>query len=83
MDQLTPQELFDSRYISSTEICKRLGIDRTNLLYRRRQGQLPGEITIVGLNGLLWERSFIESFLVHIEQARQLRRDKQAGTQTA
>ncbi len=67
MSQPTPQELFEQRYITSSEICERLRVNRTQLFHRRQRKQLPGEITIKNQNIMLWERDFIEPFLTEWE----------------
>jgi hypothetical protein len=72
----TPQEEFDSRYVTSTEVCVDLGVTRASVLNRRRTGNLPDAIEVRTRDGsihlLLWERDRIGP---HLEAwRRQLRR---------
>lgn len=57
------QQEFDKLYIGPGEIMERLDVDRVAMLYRRRAGYLPGEITLNG-TAYFWKREFIEPFLV-------------------
>ena len=45
------QEQFDRLYISSTEICHRLGINRTSVFNGARAGKLPEPINIFRADG--------------------------------
>lgn len=61
------QEHFDNTFISSTEICQRLGVARSTLFHGARAGKLPEGITIRRANGgahiMLWERHKAEPML--------------------
>lgn len=57
------QEQFDDRYISSTEICKLLGISRATLVQARRRGILPEPIVVNTSQLHLWERSQVQDNL--------------------
>lgn len=62
------QEVFDRTFISSTEICQRLGIARSTLLNGSRTGKLPEAIVISrgsgeGAHIMLWERSAAEPMM--------------------
>ena len=52
-----PQAEFDKTYITSTEICKTLQINRCTLLQARRKGQLPDPIQVNGSQMFIWLRS--------------------------
>ena len=62
------QERFDETYISSTEICQRLGVHRTTVFNGARAGKLPEGISIKRADGgahiMLWERSSAEPMML-------------------
>lgn len=68
------QERFDRLYITSTEISKRLNINRTSILHARKNGKLPAEISVNGDQLYLWERETAEPYLARWEQALGFRR---------
>lgn len=47
---------FEKMFISSTEICKRLLINRSALVYARKAQNWPEPIIIDGINLHLWDR---------------------------
>lgn len=55
------QEQFDDQYISSTEICQTLGVNRSTVFNGARAGKLPEAVVIKRANGdahiLLWPRA--------------------------
>lgn len=61
------QSQFDDTYISSTEICQRLGIHRTTVFNGIRAGKLPQGIMIRRADGsahiLLWIRAEAEPMM--------------------
>jgi predicted site-specific integrase-resolvase len=62
------QEHFDRTFISSSEVCQRLGIARSTLFHGARSGKLPEAIIIKRANGvgahiMLWERDKAEPML--------------------
>jgi hypothetical protein len=67
------QEQFDRTYISSSEICQRLGINRSSVFYGVRNGKLPQGITIKrpdgGVHIILWLRVDAEPRLVAWQKA--------------
>jgi hypothetical protein len=72
----TPQEDFDSKYVTSTELCVDLDVTRSSIFNRRKAGGLPGAIEVRTRDGsihlLLWLR---EEIAPHLEQWRaQLRK---------
>lgn len=60
---LSPQEDFDRRYITSTEIQRELGVERSTILYARRRGMLPEPIIVQGVRAFIWERDKIRPYL--------------------
>lgn len=54
---LDPQAEFDKTYITSTEICKTLQINRCTLLQARRKGTLPDPIQVNGSQMFIWLRA--------------------------
>lgn len=65
---LSLQERFDQTYISTTEICQRLGVSRTTIFHGARTGKLPESIMIRrsdgGIHILLWLRAEAEPMMV-------------------
>jgi hypothetical protein len=63
----TPQETFDDKYVTSTEICVDLDVTRSSILNRRRAGCLPDAIELRkrdgGIHMLIWERTLIAPHL--------------------
>lgn len=57
------QAAFDELYISTGEICERMGVERSTVLNARRNGQLPDPILVANFV-YIWERKFIEPYLV-------------------
>lgn len=57
------QEQFDDKYISSSEICKLLGISRATLVQARRRGILPEPIVVNTSQLHLWERAQVQAHL--------------------
>lgn len=76
--ELTPhQTLFNTRYITSSEVRERLGVSRPTLHHHRRAGHLPNAIEINGQTFVVWERDFIEPYLLKWEESKGGKRDKQ------
>lgn len=57
------QARFDRAYISSGEICRRMGVSRATVLQARRRGLLPDPIAIDNANVYVWERATVEPYL--------------------
>ncbi len=55
----TAQEEFDATYITSTEICKLLGIDRATVVQGRKRGLLPDPVWVNGSQLVLWKRELV------------------------
>lgn len=62
------QKRFDETYITSSEICERLGVTRVALHVRKKGGHLPGGIMVNNSHLLIWERSAIEPHIVRWEE---------------
>lgn len=77
----TAQERFDEKYITSSEIVKRLNISRPAVYFRRKQGLLPDSITILGQQLVIWERKQIEPYLLQWETHLNNYRAKKAQAQ--
>jgi predicted DNA-binding transcriptional regulator AlpA len=54
----TAQERFDERYITSAEICRELGVNRTTVLAAKKKGLLPDAV-MVGDVLCIWERAAV------------------------
>jgi hypothetical protein len=64
---VTPQEEFDAKYISSTEICRDLGVTRASIVNARNRNALPEPVQVRRANGdphiMLWLRDEAAPFL--------------------
>jgi hypothetical protein len=64
---LAAQVEFDRKYISSTELCKELGVTRATLVNGRRRGALPEPVRINRPNGdahvMLWLRDEVKPYV--------------------
>lgn len=58
----TAQQLFDERYITSTEMMASLGVTRTAIFNARRTGKLPDPIDVQG-QIFIWERETVAPYL--------------------
>jgi len=71
---VSAQKEFDEKYISSTEVCKQLGVHRTTVLLALRTGRLPDPIILRRPNGtpqiLLWTREAIAPYFAEWSKAR-------------
>lgn len=68
------QEQFDTLYIQSSEICRRLKVNRGMLCSARARGMLPGEISLNAGCQFIWDRTFIEPYLKAWETSLNARR---------
>ncbi len=75
-EQETSQQRFDRLYISGTEICTRLQINRTSLSYARARGYLPDPVEINNNQITLWERNVIEPYLCKWESELSQRKER-------
>lgn len=60
---LTAQEEFDQIWITSSEICRELGIDRSTIVQGRKRGLLPDPVKVNGDQILLWKREDVRQNL--------------------
>lgn len=74
MSEQTPQEKFDTMYITSTEIAKTLNVERSSVLHARRRGLLPNPIIVKGVPAIIWERDTLKPYLDAWEIALKSRR---------
>lgn len=58
-----PQKDFDAKYITSTEIQKRMKVERASILNARRRGLLPNPVIVPGVRAFIWEREAVEPYL--------------------
>lgn len=65
---MTAQEEFDAKYISSTEICRDLGVTRASIVNARHRGVLPAPVHVRRANGdphiMLWERVVATPYII-------------------
>ena len=69
-----PQQEFDAKYISSAEIIRELGINRTTLLYHRAKGNLPDPIVVNNNMVHLYLRDQIAPYLAAWKQTLDFKR---------
>lgn len=62
-DNETAQQRFDRLYISSSEICRALGVTRTTVLSARRRRLLPEPIAVNGSTLYIWERHTAQPYI--------------------
>lgn len=60
---LTPQELFDERYITGSEIQHTMNVSRSSVLLARRRGMLPDPIVVKGARAFIWERDKVTPYI--------------------
>lgn len=58
------QQEFDKVFISSKEVCERMGVQRSSLVHAYRRGTVPFPIQVNGGLVMLWYREAIEPHLV-------------------
>lgn len=68
------QEKFDSMYITSYEIGKRMKVARSVVMRARQRGALPGAISIPGNGYKIWVRKEIEPRLTAWQESLKIRR---------
>lgn len=57
------QKRFDELYITSSEICKELNVNRCTLLQARQRGLLPDPIAVNDAQIYVWERATVRPFV--------------------
>lgn len=64
---MSAQEDFDKTYVSSTELCRTLGVTRATLVNGRRRGALPEPVQITRPDGsphvMLWLRDEAQPYI--------------------
>lgn len=60
---MTAQQEFDATYITSSEICRELGITRATIVQGRSRGLLPDAIEINGGQLIIWKRDAVRPHL--------------------
>lgn len=60
---MTAQEVFDEKYITSTEIAETLNIERSTVMHGRRRGMLPEPILVKGVRLYIWERETVAPYI--------------------
>ena len=60
---VSAQQKFDETYISSSEICRQLGVSRAAIVNARRRGLLPDPIVVNDIQLYLWERETVQPYL--------------------
>lgn len=59
----TAQQRFDRLYISSTEICRDMGVTRPTVMQARRRGLLPDPVSLGPSVTCYWERETVRPYL--------------------
>lgn len=62
-DTETAQQRFDKFYITSAEVCRELGVNRTTVLSAKKRGLLPDPILVNDSLVCLWERSKVQPYI--------------------
>lgn len=64
---MNAQQEFDSKYVSSTELCEDLGVTRATIVNARRRGALPEPVRVNRPDGsphvMLWLREEVAPYL--------------------
>jgi hypothetical protein len=70
---LTAQAEFDQKYVSSTELCRTLGVTRATLMNGRQRGALPEPVRIPRPDGrahvMLWLRDEVGPYIARWQAA--------------
>jgi predicted DNA-binding transcriptional regulator AlpA len=69
---MTAQKEFDTLYMTSSEIARRLGVTRAAIIQARQKGMLPDPI-MVESHLTIWKRVFIEPFVEAWQKKRNAR----------
>lgn len=76
---MSAQKEFEDTYISATQVQQYMGVSRPAIFYRKKNGLLPGEIKIPGVNVSLWKRAEIMPIL---DAWKQQMKERKAGYNT-
>lgn len=60
---MTAQQEFDSAYITSSEICRELGITRATIVQGRDRGLLPDPVVVNDGQLVIWKRDAVRPYL--------------------
>jgi orotate phosphoribosyltransferase-like protein len=63
MSQLTTQQEFDAKYISSAQIVDELHVSRSAVLHARKRGMLPDAVVVNNGDIFIWDREKIKPYL--------------------
>ena len=61
--QSAAQKKFQDQYITSAEIQKELGVERSTVVNARKRGMLPEPIIVPGIRIFIWEREPLQPYL--------------------
>lgn len=67
------QAEFDTLYMTSSEICSRLGVKRSSIVVARQRGALPAPIVVQGCKIHIWKRPEV---LPYVERWERLLRER-------
>jgi hypothetical protein len=59
----TAQQRFDRFYITSAEVCKEVGVNRTTVLSAKKSGLLPDPVLVNDKLVCLWERQRVRPYI--------------------
>lgn len=60
---LSAQQEFDAVYITSSEICRELGVCRATIVAARRRGLLPDAVRVHDGQIMIWKRDTARPYL--------------------
>lgn len=60
---MTPQEEFDSKYVTANELQQEMGVSRSSVMHARQAGKLPEPIVLRGIGAFVWERNVITPYM--------------------
>lgn len=60
---MTDDEIFRKDYMTSTEICEEMGINRSTLVFAQKSGRLPSAIRVCGSHVSIWRRETVRPHL--------------------
>lgn len=61
-------EVFNTKYITSSEICKQLNIPRATIVSWKNNGKLPNAIEVPGIQLTIWEREPLLPLLKELQK---------------
>jgi hypothetical protein len=59
----TAQQRFERTYITSAEVCKEMGVNRTTVLAAKKCGLLPDPVIVNDKLVCLWERERVRPYI--------------------